>query len=59
MVFHAGTALVNDKLVTNGGRVLNLCAIGSSLEEVREKLYSAADQITFEGKCYRRDIGLI
>lgn len=60
IVFHAGTAF-NDKgeVVTNGGRVLNICALGSSLEETREKVYKAAEVIDFEGKYYRKDIGLI
>lgn len=59
IVFHAGTA-VNDKgeLVTNGGRVLNICALGQTLEETRQKVYQAADIIDFDGKYYRKDIGL-
>ena len=59
IVFHAGTA-VNDKgeLITNGGRVLNICALGQSLEETRQKVYQAADIIDFDGKYYRKDIGL-
>ncbi|WP_294580799.1 phosphoribosylamine--glycine ligase [uncultured Thomasclavelia sp.] len=58
VVFHAGTAIKDGKLVTNGGRVLNICATGNSLEEVREKVYAVADKIDFEGKFYRHDIGL-
>lgn len=58
-VFHAGTAIKNGKLVTAGGRVLNICASGASLEEVREKVYEAAKHIVFEGKFYRQDIGLV
>ena len=59
IVFHAGTA-VNDKgeLVTNGGRVLNICALGQTLEETRQKVYQAATIIDFDGKYYRKDIGL-
>ena len=59
IVFHAGTA-VNDKgeLITNGGRVLNICALGQTLEETRQKVYQAADIIDFDGKYYRKDIGL-
>ena len=45
-------------LVTSGGRVLNICATGSSLEDVRNKVYAVADKIDFEGKYYRKDIGL-
>ena len=59
LVFHAGTKLENNKLLTNGGRVLNICATGASLEEVREKVYNAEKLIKFEGKYCRKDIGLI
>lgn len=58
IVFHAGTAMKDDQIVTNGGRVLNICALGSSLEETRAKVYEAANVIDFEGKYYRKDIGL-
>ena len=44
--------------MTSGGRVLNICALGSSLEETRQKVYEAAEVIEFEGKYYRKDIGL-
>lgn len=57
VVFHAGTALKDGKLVTNGGRVLGVTALGSSLEEARTKAYAAAEKITFEGKQLRHDIG--
>jgi len=58
IIFHAGTAIKDGNIVTNGGRVLNICALGSSLEETREKVYAAAEVIEFEGKYYRKDIGL-
>ena len=58
IVFHAGTKIVDNKLVTNGGRVLNICAKGNNLEEARAKVYKAAEIIDFEGKYYRKDIGL-
>ena len=58
IVFHAGTALKDNNIVTSGGRVLNICAYGSSLEGCREKVYEAAEVIDFEGKYYRKDIGL-
>lgn len=62
VVFHAGTSHKEvdgcEKIVTSGGRVLNVCAMGSTLEEVREKVYKAAQKIDFEGKYYRKDIGL-
>lgn len=59
IVFHAGTSFNGDDVVTSGGRVLNICALGSSLEETRDKVYKAAEVINFEGKYYRKDIGLI
>ena len=58
VVFHAGTKLTDGKLVTSGGRVLNICATGKNLEEARAKVYEAAEIIDFEGKYYRKDIGL-
>lgn len=58
VVFHAGTAIKDNDIVTSGGRVLNICAIGNSLEETREKVYKAAEVIDFDGKYYRHDIGL-
>ena len=58
IVFHAGTKMVDGQLVTAGGRVLNVCALGPSLEDTRQKVYEAAKVIDFEGKYYRTDIGL-
>ena len=58
VIFHAGTKEVDGKIVTNGGRVLNICALGNSLEECRAKVYEAAEVVNFEGKYYRKDIGL-
>jgi len=57
VVFHAGTATKDGQVVTNGGRVLGVTALGSTLEEALFKAYAAADKITFEGKQLRRDIG--
>jgi len=57
VVFHAGTALKDGKVVTSGGRVLGVTALGVTLEEARTKAYAAADLIRFEGKQLRRDIG--
>jgi phosphoribosylamine--glycine ligase len=57
-VFHAGTA--NDKagqLVTAGGRVLSVCALGKDLDAARATAYAACEAIAFDGKHYRRDIG--
>ena len=57
-VFHAGTARNADgELVTAGGRVLNVVALGDSFDDAREKAYEACNLINFEGKQYRTDIG--
>ena len=47
----------NNKLVTNGGRVLGVSAIADTLEEALSKAYKAIEKISFEGMQYRRDIG--
>lgn len=57
VIFYAGTKQAEEKIVTNGGRVLGVTALGSSLEEARKAAYAAADQIQFKGKQFRRDIG--
>lgn len=60
IVFHAGTAYNEQgEIVTSGGRVLNICALGKDLKDTREKVYKAAEVIDFDGKYYRKDIGLI
>lgn len=58
MVFHAGTTVRDGAIVTSGGRVLAVSALGSSFELARERAYGAADLIDFEGKHLRRDIAL-
>ncbi|MBA3304597.1 MAG: phosphoribosylamine--glycine ligase [Thermoleophilaceae bacterium] len=55
-LLHAGTAERDSQLVTNGGRVLSVTGIGSTPEQARERAYSAADQIQFDGKQMRTDI---
>jgi len=55
-VFHAGTSREGDRVVTSGGRVLAVSALGSSLEEARGRAYEACSRISFEGMHYRRDI---
>ena len=58
VVFHAGTAIKDGQLVTNGGRVLNVTATGSTLDEALDKAYAAVKRINFEGgQHYRTDIG--
>jgi phosphoribosylamine--glycine ligase len=56
-VFHAGTKLDGKRLVTNGGRVLCVTALGDSLKMARTRAYEAADAIRFDGMQYRKDIG--
>jgi phosphoribosylamine--glycine ligase len=56
-VFHAGTALKDGKVVTSGGRVLGVTAVGNEIREAIETAYEAAGRITWEGAQYRRDIG--
>ena len=59
VVFQAGTARHrNGDLVTSGGRVCCVTALGATISEARERAYSAYDRILFEGKLGRRDIGL-
>lgn len=56
-VYHAGTKLKDNKLVTSGGRVLGVTALGDTLENALKKSYDAVEKIHFEGAHYRRDIG--
>ncbi len=55
-VFHAGTALKDGQIVTNGGRVLGVTALGPDLKAARIAAYAAVEQIQFEGAHFRRDI---
>ena len=57
-VYHAGTAMRDGQLVTSGGRVLNVTAMGDTFQAARELAYKACDLIQFEGKQNRTDIGL-
>ena len=57
LVYHMGTKTDDGKLLTNGGRVLNVVATGDTFEEARERAYEACDLINFEGKQLRNDIG--
>jgi phosphoribosylamine--glycine ligase len=56
-VLHAGTKLIGDTVVTNGGRVLGVTAVGETLEAALASAYDAAAKIHFEGMHYRKDIG--
>ena len=56
-VFHAGTAMSGDKVVTGGGRVLCVTALGDKVKIAAERAYEVADKIRFAGMQFRRDIG--
>ncbi len=56
-IFHAGTALQNGQLVAHGGRVLNVTALGSSVNEAQRNAYAAVDRVDFPTGFCRRDIG--
>ena len=57
-IFHAGTRSENGGVVTNGGRVLAVTALGKTVAAARERAYEAVSQIHFDGCHYRRDIAL-
>ena len=56
-VFHAGTASKDGKVVTSGGRVLGVTAMGTDLVDARRRAYAVCDKIRFPGAHFRRDIG--
>ena len=56
VVFHAGTAVKNGDIVTAGGRVLGVTAVGEKVIDAKAKAYEAIDKINFEGAYFRRDI---
>lgn len=56
-VYHAGTKRDGDKLVTSGGRVLGVTALGASIEDALAKSYAGVEKIKFDGAHYRKDIG--
>ena len=57
IVYHAGTAIKDGKLVTSGGRVLGVTALGSDLQQALDKAYAAIDEIHFDNMHFRHDIG--
>lgn len=59
MVFVAGAKAEDGKLLTSGGRVLNVVAVGDNLEDARAKAYADAEKIEFTGKYCRKDIGVL
>jgi phosphoribosylamine--glycine ligase len=56
-IFHAGTKNENGKIVANGGRVLNVCALGKTVAQAQARAYSAVDKINWPDGFCRRDIG--
>ena len=59
ILFHNGTKKVEDKIYTNGGRVLSITVLGDTLDEARKKVYENIEKINFQGMYYRKDIGKI
>ncbi len=57
IAFHAGTKMENGKILTNGGRILSISALGENFKDALAKSYRNADRIKYEGKYYRKDIG--
>ena len=56
-LFHAGTKLVDKKILTSGGRVFCATALGSDLKQAQSKAYNLVEKVSFEGAFYRKDIG--
>jgi phosphoribosylamine--glycine ligase len=59
LVFHAGTARSGDRILTNGGRILNVTGLGPNVAAARDRAYEACDLITFPDMRYRRDIAAV
>ncbi len=57
IIFHAGTTLKNNNIITNGGRVLSVVSSGKTMKEALGKSYNNIDKINFDGKTFRKDIG--
>jgi phosphoribosylamine--glycine ligase len=57
LVFHAGTQALNEKIVTNGGRVLNIVCKGNTLDEAFQNVYKEVNKIEYKNKYFRKDIG--
>ena len=56
-LFHAGTKLSNNEVLTSGGRVFCATALGDNLKEAQTKAYNLVDKVSFEGAFFRKDIG--
>ena len=57
MILHGATAMDGQKLITSGGRVFAVTALGASLPQALNRAYEAVQQVDFDGAQYRRDIG--
>ncbi|NWQ43377.1 phosphoribosylamine--glycine ligase [Bacillus sp. EB106-08-02-XG196] len=57
IIFHAGTAEKDGEIITSGGRVLGVTAVGETLKEARELAYQSVEKVSFNGAHYRTDIG--
>ena len=58
VIFHAGTKLLNNKILSSGGRVLSITAVGSSIDDARKKAYLATEKLNWKHGFYRTDIGI-
>ena len=58
-VYHNNTEFKNNKILSAGGRVLSVTALGSDFEEMRKRIYKNIEKINFENKTFRKDIGII
>ena len=56
IVFHCGTKVEGDKILTSGGRVLSVTGMGKTLREAVDKAYAGVKSLSFEGMFYRKDI---
>jgi phosphoribosylamine--glycine ligase len=56
IVFHAGTSFNDNKVITSGGRVLGVTALGRDIRDAKNKAYNAIEKIHFKGMHYRKDI---
>jgi phosphoribosylamine--glycine ligase len=59
LVFHGGTAMRDERLVTNGGRILSVTALAPDLEQARQQAYDAVERVRFQGVRFRKDIAAV
>jgi phosphoribosylamine--glycine ligase len=59
LVFHGGTAMRDERLVTNGGRILSVTALAPDLEQARQRAYDAVERVRFQGVRFRKDIAAV